>query len=106
MRTPQRLRHCPRLTCPNATPGSGVGSLRIGLESAAATSCRGRRLQPRCRFGRGESPTVTDGPFMEGKEQIGGYAEIDVVNLDEALEMARAWPGRGTVEIRPVVVTH
>lgn len=58
------------------------------------------------RFGRGESPTVTDGPFMEGKEQIGGYAEVTVADLDEALEMARTWPGRGTVEIRPVVVTR
>jgi hypothetical protein len=54
------------------------------------------------RFGRGDSPLVTDGPFMEGKEQIGGYAEIEVADLDEALEMARTWPGRGTVEIRPV----
>jgi hypothetical protein len=50
-------------------------------------------------------PVVTDGPFLEGKESIGGYAEIDVADLDEALRMAKAWPGRGTVEIRPVV-TH
>ena len=54
------------------------------------------------RFGPG-GVTVTDGPYMEGKEQIGGYAEIDVADLDEALEMARTWPGRGTVEVRPVV---
>jgi len=54
------------------------------------------------RFGQG-GVTVTDGPYMEGKEQIGGYAEIDVADLDEALEMARTWPGRGTVEVRPVV---
>jgi hypothetical protein len=46
---------------------------------------------------------VTDGPFLEGKEQIGGYAEVQVADLDEALEMAKTWPGRGTVEIRPVV---
>lgn len=56
------------------------------------------------RFGTVGGPAVvTDGPFMEGKEQIGGYAEIDVADLDEALEMARTWPGRGTVEIRPVM---
>jgi len=54
------------------------------------------------RFGSG-GVTVTDGPYMEGKEQIGGYAEIDVADLDEALEMAKTWPGRGTVEIRPVM---
>jgi hypothetical protein len=55
------------------------------------------------RFGAGASPVVTDGPFLEGKESIGGYAEIEVADLDEALRMAKTWPGRGTVEIRPVV---
>ena len=48
-------------------------------------------------------PVVTDGPFIEAKEQIGGYASIDVSDLDEALRMARTWPGRGSVEIRPVI---
>jgi hypothetical protein len=55
------------------------------------------------RFGLDGAVVVTDGPFLEGKEQIGGYAEIEVADLDEALEMARTWPGRGTVEIRPAV---
>jgi hypothetical protein len=54
------------------------------------------------RFGPDGPPVVTDGPFLEGKESIGGYAEIDVEDLDEALRMAKTWPGRGTVEIRPV----
>jgi hypothetical protein len=48
-------------------------------------------------------PVVTDGPFIESKEQIGGYASIEVDDLDEALRMARTWPGLGSVEIRPVV---
>jgi hypothetical protein len=55
------------------------------------------------RIGRAE-PVVTDGPFIEAKEQIGGYASIEVEDLDEALRMAKSWPGRGSVEIRPVVV--
>src|SRR6185369_10471427 len=55
------------------------------------------------RFGVDGPPVVTDGPFMEGKEAIGGYAEIDVADLDEALRMAKTWPGRGAVEIRPVM---
>jgi hypothetical protein len=58
------------------------------------------------RFGPDGTPVVTDGPFLEGKEQIGGYAEIEVADLDEALEMAKTWPGRGTVEIRPVVTAR
>ena len=44
---------------------------------------------------------VTDGPFIESKEVIGGFAVIDVADLDEALAMAKEWPG--PVEIRPVV---
>lgn len=45
---------------------------------------------------------VTDGPFIEAKEQIGGFAIIEVPDLDEALRMARTWPA-GPVEIRPVL---
>ncbi|HET7421062.1 MAG TPA: YciI family protein [Candidatus Dormibacteraeota bacterium] len=45
--------------------------------------------------------TVTDGPFIESKEVIGGFALIEVADLDEALAMAKEWPG--TVEIRPIV---
>jgi len=55
------------------------------------------------RFGAEGPPIVTDGPYLEGKESIGGYAEIEVADLDEALRMAKTWPGRGTVEIRPVM---
>jgi hypothetical protein len=46
---------------------------------------------------------VTDGPFIEAKERIGGYAIIDVPGLDEALELAKTWPAGGTVEVRPLV---
>jgi hypothetical protein len=48
---------------------------------------------------------VTDGPFAETREQLGGYFLIDARNLDEAIEIAGQIPGarKGTVEIRPVV---
>jgi hypothetical protein len=49
--------------------------------------------------------TVTDGPFTESKESIGGYALIDVKDLDEAIAMAKTWPVLSTIEIRPLV-TH
>ena len=47
---------------------------------------------------------ITDGPFAETREQLGGYYLIDVKNLDEAIDIAGRIPGatRGTVEIRPV----
>ena len=55
-------------------------------------------------FDASGKPLVTDGPFLEGTEVVGGYALIEVADLDEALGMAKTWPG-GSVEIRPVI-TH
>lgn len=48
---------------------------------------------------------VTDGPFAETREQLGGYFLVDAKNLDEAIEIAGRIPGarKGTVEIRPVL---
>jgi hypothetical protein len=50
---------------------------------------------------------VTDGPFLEGTEVIGGYAEIEVADLDEALHLAKSWsarvPSYSTVEIWPIL---
>jgi hypothetical protein len=48
---------------------------------------------------------VTDGPFAETHEVLGGYYVIDVENLDEAIRIAARHPGArvGTVEIRPVL---
>ena len=67
----------------------------------------GNRLQPpytatTVRLDRGDEPVVTDGPFVEGKEVVSGYTEIEVANLDEALRMIRTWPGCPVVEIRPL----
>ena len=49
-------------------------------------------------------PVVTDGPFAETKEQLGGYYLLDVANLDEAIEAGTRCPGAmfGTIELRPV----
>jgi hypothetical protein len=55
------------------------------------------------RFGEPASAIVTDGPFVEMKEVIGGFWIVDVEDLDEALQMAREWPGSRMVEIRPIV---
>ena len=48
---------------------------------------------------------VTDGPFAETREQLGGFFMVDVQNLDEAIDIAGRIPGGrvGTVEIRPVL---
>ena len=49
---------------------------------------------------------VTDGPFAETKEQLGGFYVLDVKDLDEAIEWAAKIPGAqlGSIEIRPVLV--
>jgi len=63
--------------------------------TATATSVRvrdGKRL-------------VTDGPFAETREQLGGYYLIEAPDLDEAIGIAARIPGArwGTIEIRPVI---
>ena len=49
------------------------------------------------------STSVTDGPFVEAKEEIGGYAIADVADLDAAIALASTWPAPDTIEIRPLV---
>ena len=47
---------------------------------------------------------VLDGPFIETREQLGGYFQVDVPDLDSALSWAARCPGaaHGTIEVRPV----
>src|SRR5205814_8394281 len=54
---------------------------------------------------RDSRPLVTDGPFAETREQLGGFFMIDAGDLDEAIAIAARIPGarKGTVEIRPVM---
>jgi hypothetical protein len=54
---------------------------------------------------RGGKRLVTDGPFAETREQLGGYFLVEAADLDEAIEIAGRIPGArwGTVEVRPVV---
>lgn len=49
--------------------------------------------------------TVTDGPFAETKEQIGGFVLIEAPNMDEALKLASSIPALplGGVEVRPIM---
>ena len=70
-----------------------TGEALQGAETASSVQVRdGKRI-------------VTDGPFIESKEVIGGFYVIDVADLDEALEWAARIPNVhfGTVEVRPVM---
>ncbi len=54
---------------------------------------------------RDGKPVVTDGPFAETKEQLGGYYLIDAKDLDEATSIAARIPSAkfGSIEVRPIV---
>lgn len=53
---------------------------------------------------RDGKPMITDGPFAETREQLGGYYLVDAKDLDEAIEIAARIPSSryGTIEVRPV----
>ena len=53
---------------------------------------------------RSGHPSITDGPFAETKEQLGGYFLIEAADVDEALRIAAAWPSArlGAIEVRPI----
>ena len=76
-----------------AQAGIVAGSDRLKPTTAATTV--------RVRNGEG---ITTDGPFAETKEALGGYYEIDVPSLDEALAWAQKIPTAtyGSVEVRPI----
>jgi hypothetical protein len=68
----------------------------------------GHELQPgstatTVRRGPSGEVTVTDGPFVEGKEMVAGYGILDVPDLDAAIRLASSWPAPDTLEIRPIV---
>ena len=78
---------------------------------SAGVSSAGEALQPVATAtsvrsgGDGAEPLVTDGPFAETKEQLGGYYVLDVPDLDEAIKWAGKCPGLayGMVELRPIM---
>jgi len=85
-------------------------SVRLAQQLHANGQYRGAApLHPssetKCVRVRDSKPLVTDGPFAETREQLGGYFLIDAKNLDEAIGIAARIPGAriGTVEIRPVM---
>lgn len=55
------------------------------------------------RLDTGRDPVVTDGPFVEGKEVVSGYTEVEADDLDQVLNMVSTWPGCPVVEIRPIL---
>jgi hypothetical protein len=78
------------------------------VHASGASIVAGEALQPSTtattvRFG-GDSPMVTDGPFAETKEALGGFYVIDAEDLDAALALASSMPVEN-VEVRPILPT-
>jgi hypothetical protein len=99
----------------DATPEDRAGMTAAYAEvteqlEAAGVLRGGDGLQPSStattvRVRDGE-PLLTDGPFAETREQLGGYYLVECADLDEAVRWASAIPGAqwGAVEVRPVTV--
>lgn len=53
---------------------------------------------------RGGRMSLTDGPFAETKEQLGGFFLIEAGDLNEAIQLASRWPSArlGSIEVRPI----
>ena len=97
---------------PEAQRGSIMreyGALMKSLDESGQ-HLAGAQLQPTSTAttvrGRNGKPAVTDGPFAETKEHLGGYHLIECGNLDEAISIAKRIPTipfGGSVEVRPRV---
>ena len=67
---------------------------------------RGQPLERAGKLVQGKQKTVTDGPFAEAKDVVGGYTLIEAEDLSEAVELSKGCPifeVEGAVEVRPVL---
>ena len=66
----------------------------------------GQPLERTGKVVRGQQKTVTDGPFTEAKDLIGGFTVVEARDIDQAVELSRGCPildGGGSVEVRPIM---
>lgn len=97
------------------TPEQWVSTMKLhndfsaAVEAAGATITGGAALErsstaSTVRQPDGGEALVTDGPFIETKEALGGFYLIECRDMDQALELAKLCPS-GTIEVRPVMDT-
>lgn len=78
----------------------------IGQLNAKGVFVAGDPLMREGKTIQGKKPVVTDGPFAEGKELLGGYIIIKAASLEEATQLAWGFPDfdiQGSVEIREIM---
>jgi len=76
------------------------------LDAKGHLAGRGQPLEQTGKVVRGPQKTVTDGPFTESKDVIGGFTLIEARDIDQAVELSRGCPileGDGAVEVRPIM---
>jgi hypothetical protein len=76
-----------------------------GLSRSGAYKGQGAPLETGGKVLHGTRKTVSDGPYAEAKDVVGGYAVVEAKDLDAAVELARGCPiflRDGAVEVRPV----
>ncbi|HEY3681640.1 MAG TPA: YciI family protein [Streptosporangiaceae bacterium] len=97
----------------DATPATfgGISAAHTAFAEANGAAMRGgKALQPTgtatsIRTNDAGEYLVTDGPYAETREALGGYYLIEAPDLDQAIEVAKQVPARfGGVEVRPVMV--
>lgn len=88
-----------------AEVGAIMGELEASGELVGGEALADPSTARTARPGAGES-IVTDGPFLESKEQFAGYVAVDCETLERAEEIARRWPDwryGGAIEVRAVM---
>jgi hypothetical protein len=76
---------------------AGKGKIVGGNQLQPAETAKTIRLT-------GDAPLITDGPFIESKEVLGGYGVLECDSIEEAVEIAKSWPGPNAIlEVRPTV---
>jgi hypothetical protein len=82
----------------------GHGRFAQQVEEKGGTIVAGRALQPTSTATSVRADVVTDGPFAETKEALGGFYLVEARDLDHALDIAKLCPAPfGGVEVRPVM---
>lgn len=80
-----------------------VEALRASGHLIDARPLQSARKASTVRIRNGRT-TITDGPFAETKEQLGGFFLFEAASMEEALRIAEGWPSArlGTIEVRPL----
>ena len=77
--------------------------------SSAGKMSGGHRLNETGTVLKGRNKQITDGPFTEGKEIVGGYIAVKAKDLNEAVEIAKDCPiydHDGSTEVREIVINE